>query len=225
MRILIAEDDAALGSTLRKGLERDHYAVDLVADGEDALIGALAVPYDLIILDVMLPRRDGFAVCQELRRQSRDMPILFLTARRDVDSRIRGLDLGGDDYLTKPFAFGELEARVRALLRRDAGPRSAQLTFMDISLDPITHQATRGDRRIDLRGKEYALLELFMRHPRQVLTRSMITDHVWNEDSENFSNVIEVYIRYLRRKLCEAGEPNVIQTLRGIGYALREPGP
>lgn len=223
MRILIAEDDPALGASLRKGLERSSYAVDLVTEGNSAFANALAIPYDLIILDVMLPGRDGFAVCRELRQQGREMPILFLTARREVEHRIAGLDLGADDYLTKPFAFGELEARIRALLRRDSSPRSVQFTFFDLKLDTLTRQAFRGERPITLSAKEYALLELFLRHPRQVLTRSMITDHVWNEDSENFSNVIEVYVRYLRRKLCEAGEPDVIHTVRGIGYALREP--
>jgi DNA-binding response OmpR family regulator len=223
MRILIAEDDPALGASLRKGLERDSYAVDLATDGQAALDAALTTPYDLLILDVMLPRRDGFDVCRELRRQQREMPVLFLTARRDVESRITGLDLGADDYLTKPFAFRELEARVRALLRRESPSKTAQLTFLDLVLDTSTHEVFRGERPIQLSGKEFALLELFMRHPRQVLTRSMITDHVWSEDSDNFSNVIEVYVRYLRRKLCEDGEPDVIHTVRGIGYALREP--
>src|SRR6266478_2541950 len=164
MRILVAEDDQYLGPSLKKGLEGSHYAVDLVTDGEEALSVGLAIPYDLIILDIMLPRIDGLAVCRKLRDQKRMTPILFLTALSGIDQRVNGLDSGADDYLTKPFAFRELEARVRALLR----------------------------------------------HPEQVLSREMIAEHMWNIDANNLSNVIDVYIRYLRRKLCEFGEPDVI---------------
>jgi DNA-binding response OmpR family regulator len=223
MRILVVEDDPRLGLSLKKGLEDGHYAVDLVGDGEAALGMALAVEYDLIILDLLLPRMSGIEVCRALRDRRRITPILMLTALGDVDHRVQGLDSGADDYLTKPFAFRELEARVRALLRRDAPTKTPDLRFMDVVLDPRTHEVRRGTRLVALSSKEFALLELLMRHPRQVLTRAAIADHIWDYDMETMSNVIDVYIRYLRRKLCEAGEPDVIQTVRGTGYALREP--
>ncbi len=223
MRILVVEDDPSLGPSLKKGLERNHYAVDLVADGEDAASIALAVPYDLIILDVLLPRLNGFEVCKQLRNQGRTMPILLLTALSEVDSRVTGLDLGADDYLVKPFASRELEARVRALLRRENQVKTTELHFIDITLDTRTHEVRRGEREIALCNKEYSLMEFFMRHPHQVLSRTMIAEHVWNSDAEHLSNVIDVYIRYLRRKLCEQHEPDVIHTIRGAGYQLKEP--
>jgi DNA-binding response OmpR family regulator len=223
MRILIAEDDPHLGPSLKKGLEDDHYAVDLVTDGEEALSLALAVTFNLIILDILLPRMDGFEVCRQLRNQKRLTPILFLTALSGVDHRVTGLDIGADDYLTKPFAFRELEARVRALLRREGPSKTTELQFMDITLDTRTHEVKRGDRQISLTSKEYSLLELFMSNPGLVLSRDMIAEHMWNIDAEHLSNVIDVYIRYLRRKLCENGEPDVITTIRGFGYQLKEP--
>jgi len=223
MRILIAEDDPHLGPSLKKGLEANHYAVDLVTDGEEALSLGLAVDYNLIILDIMLPRMDGFEVCRQLRNQKRLTPILFLTALSGVDQRVKGLDLGADDYLTKPFAFRELEARVRALLRREGPSKTNELQFIDLSLDTRTHEVKRGDRQISLTSKEYSLLELLMSNPGVVLSRDMIAEHLWNIDAEHLSNVIDVYIRYLRRKLCENGEPDVITTIRGFGYQLKEP--
>ena len=223
MRILIAEDDPHLGPSLKKGLEDNHYAVDLVTDGEEALSLALAVAYNLIILDILLPRVDGFDVCRQLRNQKRLTPILFLTALSGVDHRVTGLDIGADDYLTKPFAFRELEARVRALLRREGPSKTTELHFKDITLDTRTHEVKRGDRQISLTSKEYSLLELFMSNPGLVLSRDMIAEHMWNIDAEHLSNVIDVYIRYLRRKLCENGEPDVITTIRGFGYQLKEP--
>ena len=223
MRILIAEDDPHLGPSLKKGLEANHYAVDLVTDGEEALSLGLAVDYNLIILDIMLPRTDGFEVCRQLRNQKRLTPILFLTALSGVDQRVTGLDLGADDYLTKPFAFRELEARVRALLRREGPSKTNELQFMDLSLDTRTHEVKRGDHQISLTSKEYSLLELLMSNPGVVLSRDMIAEHLWNIDAEHLSNVIDVYIRYLRRKLCENGEPDVITTIRGFGYQLKEP--
>ncbi len=223
MRLLVVEDDVRLGPTLKRGLEARQYAVDLVNDGEDALAAGLVVPYDLIILDVLLPRLDGFKVCQQLRRTGRTMPILLLTALDEVDHRVTGLDLGADDYLVKPFAFRELEARIRALLRReDPQNKTAELRFGDITLDTRTHEVRRGDRRITLTSKQYALLEFLMRHPRQVMSRTMLAEHVWDYDAEHLSNVIDVYIGYLRRNLCADGEPDVIQTLRGAGYQLKE---
>jgi DNA-binding response OmpR family regulator len=223
MRILVAEDDPRLGSSLKKGLEESHYAVDLVTDGEEALSVALAVSYNLIILDILLPRIDGFEICRQLRNQKRMTPILFLTALSGVDHRVNGLDIGADDYLTKPFAFRELEARVRALLRREGPSKTTELRFMDLTLDTRTHEVKRGERQINLTSKEYGLLELLMSNPGLVFSRDMIAEHMWNIDAEHLSNVIDVYIGYLRRKLCENGEPDVISTIRGFGYQLKEP--
>lgn len=223
MRLLIAEDDLLLGQSIKKGLEEQHYAVDFVMDGQEVLIMSQLISYDLVILDVMLPHIDGFEVCKRLRKRGQTMPLLFLTARGDVESRVTGLDLGGDDYLIKPFAFREFEARVRALLRRESVSKTTQLSFLDITLDTQTHEVWRNGRQLTLMAKEYVLLEVFLRHPHQVLSRSMIAERLWNEEAENLSNVIDVYIGYLRRKLCEGGELNVIQTVRGFGYQLKEP--
>lgn len=222
MRILIAEDDPHLGAALKKGLEDNHYAVDLVTNGEEALSVGLAVPYDLMILDILLPQVDGFEVCKRLRDQKRHTPILFLSALSGLDHRVTGLDIGGDDYLTKPFAFRELEARVRALLRREGPAKSNILSYADVTMNTRTHDVRRGEREITLTSKEYVLLELLLRHPGQVLSRGMIAEHMWNIDAEHLSNVIDVYIRYLRRKLCEGGEPDIIHTIRGFGYQLKE---
>ena len=223
MRILVAEDHPALGSDLKKGLERCSYIVDLVSDGEDALSLGLSTSYDLMILDILLPGLSGLEVCEHLRNRKRRMPILFLTALGEVDQRVRGLDVGADDYLVKPFDFLELEARVRALLRRSSEEKTTVLCFLDLTLDTRTHEARRGNRLITLSGKEYALLEYLMYHPRQVLSRTLIAEHVWDDDAEHLSNIVEVYIRYLRTKLCAAGEPNLIHTIRGSGYQLMEP--
>ena len=223
MRILVAEDDPHLGPSLKKGLEDSNYAVDLATDGEEALSVALAISYDLIVLDILLPHIDGFEVCRQLRNQKRMTPILFLTALSGVDHRVNGLDIGADDYLTKPFAFRELEARVRALLRREGPSKTTALRFLDLTLDTRTHEVKRGDRQITLTNKEYSLLELLMTNPGLVFSRDMIAEHMWDIDAEHLSNVIDVYIRYLRRKLCENGEPDVISTIRGFGYQLKEP--
>jgi DNA-binding response OmpR family regulator len=225
MRLLVVEDHPILGPDLKKGLERCHYLVDLVSDGEEALARESDVLYDLIILDILLPGMSGREVCCRLRQMHQQVPILFLTALSTVEDRVRGLDLGADDYLTKPFDFRELEARVRALLRRDGTPKTPVLCFLDITLDTRTHEAQRGERVIPLSSKEYTLLHFFMRHPREILSRTTIAEHVWDYEAEQFSNVIEVYVRYLRNKLCAAGEPNVIQTVRGSGYQLKEPVP
>jgi len=222
MRLLVVEDHPSLGFDLKKGLEHEHYAVDLVSSGENAVALGLVVPYDLIILDVLLPDLDGFEVCRQLRAAHQRVPILFLTALDEVNHRVRGLDLGAEDYLTKPFAFQELQARVRALLRRESATKTAVLRFLDITLDTRTHEAQRGERLIPLSSKEYALLEFLLRHPRHVLSRTTIAEHVWDDDAEHLSNVIDVYIRYLRNKLCAGGEPDVIQTIRGSGYQLKE---
>lgn len=224
MRILVAEDDPELGPTLKRGLEASAYAVDLATEGEDAVAMGLAVAYDLLILDILLPRLDGFGVCAQLRQRGRTMPILVLTALSDIDHRVAGLDLGADDYLVKPFAFRELEARVRALLRRESPVKSSQLRFLDIRLDTKTREVQRGERRLLLTKKEYAMLELLLLNPHQVLSRSVISDRLWDFEGAHFSNVVDVYILYLRRKLCARGEPDVIQTIRGVGYQLKEPG-
>jgi DNA-binding response OmpR family regulator len=225
VRLLVVEDHPVLGPDLKKGLERCHYLVDFVSNGEEALARERDVAYDLIILDILLPGLSGREVCQRLREMHQQVPILFLTALGTVEDRIAGLDLGADDYLTKPFDFRELEARVRALLRRDGTPRTPVLQFADMTLDTRTHEARRGERLITLSSKEYALLHFFMRHPREILSRTILAEHVWDYDAEQFSNVIEVYVRYLRNKLCAADEPNIIQTVRGSGYQLKEPTP
>jgi DNA-binding response OmpR family regulator len=225
VRLLLAEDHPVLGPDLKKGLERSSYMVDLVVLGEDALALGLAGSYDLLVLDILLPGLSGLEVCRHLRDHKRTMPILLLTALGEVEHRVRGLDLGADDYLTKPFAFEELEARVRALLRRASSEKTAVLRFLDLALDTRTHEAWRGERPITLSSKEYALLEFLMYHPRQVLSRTRIAEHVWDDDAGHLSNIIEVYIRYLRTKLCAAGEPDLIQTIRGSGYQLKEPEP
>jgi DNA-binding response OmpR family regulator len=196
--------------------------VDLVEQGEDALALGLARSYDLIILDILLPGLSGLEVCRRLRDRKRTMPILFLTALGEVEQRVQGLDVGADDYLTKPFAFEELEARVRALVRRGSGEKTAQLRFLDVTLDTRTHEVWRGARPITLSSREYALLEFLMHHPRHVLSRTMIAEHVWQDEGEHLSNIIDVYIRYLRNKLCADGEPDLIQTIRGAGYQLKE---
>ena len=225
--VLVAEDESALVTLLRYNLEREGYRVLEARDGEEALLVAAEEQPDLVVLDWMLPQLSGIEVCRRLRgrQETRNVPIIMLTARGEESDRIRGLDTGADDYLTKPFAFRELEARVRALLRRESATRTVELHFVDITLDTGTHEVRRGERVMTLNSKEYALLEYLMRHPHQVLSRSMIAEHVWDSDAEHLSNVIDVYIRYLRRKLCEFGEPDVIHTIRGSGYQLKEPAP
>src|SRR5579883_2335536 len=223
MRLLLVEDHPILGKDLKKGLEQARYAVDLATDGADALVMGETTPYDLIILDVLLPGLDGWEVCRRLRAAQRKMPILFLTARGEIEDRIRGLDLGADDYLMKPFDFRELEARVRALLRREGSSKTTTLHFLDLTLDTRTQEVRRGERLIPLSSKEYALLRFLLSRPREVLSRTTIAEHVWDYDAEHLSNVIDVYIGYLRNKLCAGGEPDVIQTRRGAGYQLKEP--
>ncbi len=222
MRILVVEDDPQLGPNLKRRLESQHYAVDLLTDGEDGVHMALTIAYDLLIVDVLLPGCTGFALCHRLRNQHSTTPILLLTALGAVEQRIEGLDAGADDYLTKPFAFGELEARVRALLRRDHPEKSPTLRFLDLTLDTRTREVWRGSHLIALTGKEFALLEFFLRHPRHVLSRTTLVEHVWDFDAEHLSNVLEVFIANLRRKL---GNPELIATVRGSGYQLREPQP
>ncbi len=221
-RILIIEDDPAILKILQRGLTYEGYVVDTATDGRSGLILARDQQPDLVILDLMLPGMDGLEVCHRLRMVSGSIPILILTAKDAVQDRIQGLDAGADDYMVKPFNLDELLARVRALLRRTQADRLPILKFADLILDTGARQAKRGDRVISLTAKEYDLLELFMRHPRQVLTREVIFDRVWGYDFGGESNVLEVYIRYLRQKLEEGGEPRLIYTVRGVGYVLRE---
>ena len=224
MRVLVVEDERKLAELLARGLREEGHAADLADRGEEALWMAQAVPYDAIVLDVMLPGLDGFDVCRRLRNDGVWSPVLMLTARDAVDDRVTGLDAGADDYLAKPFGLGELLARVRALLRRTrpAG-EDAPLWFAGLSLERQTREASRGGRRLELTRTEYALLELFLRNPRQVLTRELIVERIWNYDFGPTSNPLEVYISYLRRKTEAGGEPRLIHTVRGVGYALREP--
>ena len=220
-RILIVEDEVPIADFVRRGLLLEDYAVEVAYDGYEGLEKALNNSPNLIILDIMLPGIDGLEVCRLVRRQS-DVPIIMLTAKDAVPDRVAGLEAGADDYLVKPFAFDELVARIRALLRRHRPTTSEELRFAGLRLNPATREVYRDDRPIDLTAKEYDLLELFMRHPRQVLTRDAIYDQVWGYDFGGESNIIDVYIRYLRSKLEAEGEPRLIQTVRGVGYALRE---
>jgi DNA-binding response OmpR family regulator len=220
MRILVVEDDPQLGPALKERLESQHHATDLLTNGADGLAAALAVPYDLLILDVLLPGVDGFGLCRELRARRSVTPILLLTALGEIEQRIIGLDAGADDYLCKPFAFGELDARVRALLRRGSADKSLLLRAGDLTLDPRTHTVLRSGQTILLTSKELALMEYFLRHPGYVLSRAQLVEHVWDFDAEHLSNVLEVFIANLRRKL---GQPDLIHTIRGAGYQLRSP--
>jgi heavy metal response regulator len=222
MRILVVEDEMKVGSFIKRGLEAANYSVDVERDGEAGLRRLLEGSYDLMILDVMLPRLDGFNVMKEIRQRGIQTPILLLTARIAVADKVTGLDLGADDYLTKPFAFEELLARVRALLRRGAAAAPAVLTAADLTLDPATRQVTRGGKRIDLTSKEYALLEFLLRRRDQVLSRAVIAQHVWGVDYDTFTNVIDVYVNYLRKKIDSGFEPKLIHTVRGFGYVLKE---
>jgi two-component system response regulator MprA len=219
-RILVIEDEVKITDFLRRGLSYEGYEVDIAHDGEAGLAKARDDPPDLVVLDIMLPGLDGLEVCRRLRAGS-DVPILMLTAKDAVPDRVAGLNSGADDYLVKPFAFDELLARIRALLRRRQ-PAEQVLRFADLTLNQATRRVTRGERQIELTAKEYDVLELFMRHPRQVLTRDIIYERIWGYDFGGESNIIEVYVRYLRAKLEVGGEPRLIHTVRGVGYVLRE---
>ena len=224
MRVLIVEDETKMAALLQRGLREDGVAADIAAAGEDAVWMAGATDYDAIVLDVMLPGIDGFDVCRRLRADGIRSPVLMLTARDAVDDRVRGLDTGADDYLVKPFSFAELSARLRALTRRGPVDRAPVLAVGDLSLDPATRQVRRGGTEIGLSAREFALLETLMRHPGQVLDRLQLLDHVWDGDYENRSNVIDVYIRYLREKVDRPFGVASIETVRGAGYRLRADG-
>ena len=223
-RVLVVDDEPAVRRALERALNLEHHDVALAEDGEQALDALASQPADAVILDVMMPKLDGLEVCRRLRKAGDRTPVLMLTARDAVDDRVEGLDVGADDYLVKPFALRELQARVRALLRRsgDGDGAAETLRFADLALDPVAHEVHRGDRLIELSKTEFTLLELFLQHPRQVLTRSTIFENVWGYDFGPTSNALGVYIGYLRRKTEEGGEPRLLHTVRGIGYVLKD---
>ena len=224
MKILVVEDELKTGDYLRQGLMEAGFVVDLLRNGEDGLHAALSEAYDLVILDVMLPGMDGWSVLKGIRRSGKDLPVLFLTARDEIDDRVRGLELGADDYLVKPFAFAELLARVRTLLRRGAKGKEAEtLRAADLDLDLMRRRVTRAGKRIDLTAKEFALLELLLRRQGEVLPRSLIASQVWDMNFDSDTNVIEVAVKRLRAKVDDGFEPKLIRTVRGMGYVLEIP--
>ena len=220
MRVLLVEDEARISDFITRGLSEQGYAVDAARDGEEAIAWTDVAAFDLIILDVMLPGRDGIEVCYTLRKMGLGTPILMLTARDAVEDRVRGLDSGADDYLVKPFAFAELLARLRALMRRESTILGSVTQVGDLRLDTTTWEASRQGAVIELTAKEYRLLEYLMRHPNQILTRTMIAEHVWNYEFDNATNVIDVHIRNLRRKIDDPFPAKLLQTVRGAGYRI-----
>jgi two-component system, OmpR family, response regulator len=224
MRVLVVEDATRMAELVRRGLVEEGYAVDVVGCGQDAVWMAAENPFDAILLDVVLPDIDGFEVCRRIRGAGQWAPVLMLTARDGVDDRVRGLDAGADDYLPKPFAFAELLARLRALLRRGTGERPPVLAVGDLTLDPAAREVRRSNTEVSLTPKEFALLEYFMRHPGEVLTRTQLIEHVWDFAFEGDSNVVEVYVRYLREKVDRPFGRDSLETVRGVGYRLRVEG-
>ena len=223
MRILVVDDDPAVSGAIQRALRLDGYDVTLAGDGPRALEEVAIRPPDAVVLDIGLPTIDGLDVCRRMRAAGNDTPVLMLTARDAIEDRVGGLDSGADDYLVKPFALAELLARLRALLRRRPEDPGELLSFSDLSLDPVTREARRGDRTFTVTRIEFDLLELLLRHPRQVLTRELILDRVWGYTFDSGTNSLAVYVGYLRRKTEENGEPRLIHTARGVGYVLREP--
>ena len=221
MRILVVEDEKKVVGFVKKGLEEEGYAVDVAPDGQEGLNMARDRVHDLIILDISLPKMNGLQVLQRLREEKIMIPVLFLTVRATIEDKVLGLDAGADDYLAKPFAFQELLARVRALLRRRAEGEPTLLKIADLTLDPISRTVSRGGQKVDLTSREFALLEYFLRNAGRVLTRTMITDHVWKYDFDPTTNVIDVYVNYLRKKIDSDQEPKLIHTVRGAGYVLK----
>jgi heavy metal response regulator len=221
MRILVVEDEKKVASFIRQGLGEEGYAVDVATDGEEGLAMAMDQVHDLIILDIGLPKMDGLQVLQELRRRKVATPVLLLTVRATIEDKVLGLDSGADDYLSKPFAFQELVARVRALLRRRTEGGPAVLQFSDLTLDPTRHTVLCGGKKIDLTAKEFALLDYFMRNPGRVLTRTMIIEHVWDYNFDTGTNVVDVYVNYLRKKIDSDRETKLIHTIRGVGYVMK----
>ena len=221
MRILVIEDEKKVANFIKKGLEEEHYAVDTAFDGEEGLYMAEVNEYDLIVLDLMIPKIEGLEVLKRIRGKKNNVPILVLTAKNTVEDTVKGLDAGCDDYMTKPFAFMEFLARIRALLRREKTDKAPLLRIADLTLSLVTHKVTRKEREIELTSKEYALLEYFMRNPDKVLTRTMISEHVWDYHFDSMTNVVDVYVNYLRKKIDKDFEPKLIHTLRGIGYMMK----
>ncbi|PLX85459.1 MAG: DNA-binding response regulator [Desulfuromonas sp.] len=222
MRVLVVEDEKKVANFIKRGLEEESFTVDVAQDGEEGLSLGGQNFYDVIIMDVMLPKMDGLAVIKALREKDVRTPVLCLTAKDTVEDIVSGLDSGSDDYLTKPFAFAELLARLRALIRRGAQERGAELTFADLRLDPVSHRVWRSEKEIELTAKEYGLLEYFMRNPNQVLTRTQIAEHVWDYTFDSFTNIIDVYVNYLRKKVDRDYDKKLIHTVRGVGYVLQE---
>jgi DNA-binding response OmpR family regulator len=223
VRILLVEDNRRLSDSLRMILQEDGYAVDTAYDGIDGEEAGMISGYDVIILDIMLPGKDGLEVCRELRNRRVNTPILMLTARDALEDRVIGLDSGADDYLVKPFEVDELRARIRALLRRESSGKSGLLSIADLELDPATHTVRRGGQPIELTAKEFSLLEYMMRHPNHLITREMAEEHLWSYDHVIASNVVDVYIRRLRRKIDDPCPVKLLETMRGAGYRIREP--
>jgi len=222
MRILLIEDHKRIASFIARGLKEEHYAVDVANNGEKGLFLAEINIYDLIILDVILPDKDGISICRTLREKKINLPVLILTAKDRLEDKLIGLDAGADDYLTKPFDFEEFLARVRALLRRKRKDKSTKLNVCDLELDQLTHKVIRSGKELRLTSKEYALLEYFMLNVNHVITRTMISEHIWNEDFDSFTNVIDVYVNYLRGKVDKEYKKQLIHTVRGTGYILKE---
>jgi heavy metal response regulator len=222
MRILVIEDEKKVLKFLKQGLEEEHYTVDSVGDGEAGYQAALTGNYDLLILDILLPKKDGITLLRELRAKHINTPVLMLTAKTSIEDKVEGLDAGADDYLTKPFSFAELLARVRSLLRRGASEKSTMLKVADLHLDTVAHKAKRGERMIELTGKEYALLEYFMRNMNRVLTRTLISEHIWNYNFDTGTNVIDVYINHLRSKIDDGFDKKLLHTVRSVGYVLKD---
>lgn len=222
MKILVVEDEKKVAGFIKRGLEEDQYEVTVTHDGAEGLKQALEGDFSLVILDVMLPKKDGVTVVRELREAGKYTPVLMLTARGTTDDIVSGLDAGSDDYLTKPFAFAELTARVRALVRRSELDRGAEIRYADLRLDPVSHKVWRGDAEIELTAKEYGLLEYLVRNPDTVLSRAMIAEHVWDYAFDSFTNIIDVYVNYLRKKVDKQYPVKLIHTVRGQGYILRE---
>jgi two-component system, OmpR family, response regulator len=220
MRLLVVEDDAKLARALQRGLQREGYAVDLASDGDEGLEQASENEYDVVLLDVMLPGRDGFAVCRAMRRKERWAPVLMLTARDQVDDRIRGLDAGADDYLVKPFDYGELLARLRALIRRGPSERPPILEVGDLRVDPATRTVSRAGKEVELTVREFALLHFLARHAGEVVSREQLLEHVWDDAGEGSTNVVDVYVGYLRNKLERPFRKKMIRTVRGVGFML-----
>ncbi len=222
MKILVIEDEKKVANFIKRGLEEDGYKGTIVTDGAEGCKVAMGGEFSLVIMDWMLPKKDGLTIVKELRDAGRQIPVLMLTARGSTDDIVSGLDAGSDDYLTKPFAFAELVARVRALVRRSELDRGAEIVFADLRLDPVTHKVWRGGKEIDLTAKEYGLLEYLVRNPNQVLSRAMIAEHVWDYAFDSFTNIIDVYVNYLRKKIDKDYSTKLIHTVRGQGYILRE---